>query len=394
MHSAALGGPTASCPIPPGGRRDTPASARDPSRLLRDLTDLFVSRRSPDGMAVLRYEDIACRLVASANSAARAYAAARISTHPYAPALLIEALLNSDPVCAKILAEHCARVAPKYLLQFAVHDDASYAAAVARRRKISPQLARVLAERTERAVLHELAANPQVVLGGDLLKQLVTKAKSDPGLARIITSRASDCILIAPLFLVASPKERQCIIRAAEHQNFPASAISGIKLVGPALVNWLGSRDPISSRQRIASELSHVICQPKETVEALLDDPGGEGLAILFAAAGMPLPEAIRFLLRCPAEISHSHKRLRRLAKTIEYLPAHVARWLIQAISESPNLADAQTPPSAAAQYQPLHDMRARQQATRNKETAPARPAQFNKRNTGGQRPGNSTLSG
>lgn len=329
-------------------------SLRDPSRLLRELTNLFVTRSTPSDMEVLRFEDIACRLAQIADAATLTYVAARISSHPSAPVILIDTLIQRDPMCGKILVEHCNRVSPRHLMAFADHENPSMAAAVARRRNISPALARALAQRSELSVLRDLAANPNVELTGPLLSRLVTIARNDNVLAQLLLMRAADHWQVAPLFMFADREQRREIINAAEQQSFPASELRSIRLMSPALVSWLTKRDIASSTLRIAAELARVIQVPRSIVEILLNDRRGDGLAIVLAAAGMPSPEAGRVLLHCPPEISHSSERVRALMAIIERLPAHAARRIIQTIA-----GDGINVDKTGATYQPLNDIAA-----------------------------------
>jgi uncharacterized protein (DUF2336 family) len=335
-------------------KQDNDTNGRS-SKSLRDLVDLFLSRQQPSDMEILRFEDMACKLVQYTGTATLAYVAAKISTHAQSPIILIDTLIQHDVVCAKILVEHCSRVSPRHLLRYADHDDPSLAAAVARRRKISPALARALAERNDIGVLRDLAANPQVELTGGLLDRLVIAARNDPLLTQIVITRASDARRLAPLFLSAGPDLRLAIVKSAESQVFDAADLRSIRLIGPAVINWLVKRDPETSWDRIASELSRLIGQPPQAIAQLLQDPRGDGLALLLAAVGMPGPEAVRFLLRCRPEISHSCERVRMLAWIITNLPAHAARWLTKSITGVIDIAAPNTKPV----YQPVHDVAA-----------------------------------
>ncbi|MGE3642735.1 MAG: DUF2336 domain-containing protein [Beijerinckiaceae bacterium] len=339
---------------------------RNPSRLIRELTDIYVSRKSPTGAESLQYEDIACRLVPEADAPALAYVAARIASNPAAPVVLIDTLIKQHPACAKILVEHSSRVSPMHLLAFAEGEDPAMAAAVARRRKLSPALARALVERNDTLVLRDLASNPQLELTGVILDRLLENSRRDPVLARLLIARADDASSLAPLFSYASPEQRLQILSAAERQTFKAGDIKRIRLIGPALVNWLLKRNPARDWRRISRELARLIEQPAEAVEKLARDPRGDGLAILLAAAGMPEAEAVRFLLLCPPEISHSTKRVRALSRIVQNLPAHAARKLVGAIAGTQVETQPQHAPHSEAvtarepRYQPLTDIAAR----------------------------------
>ncbi len=344
---------------------------RHPSRILRDLTDLFASRATPTGAEIMRYEDIASRLAADADVATLTYVAAKLAAHPAAPVVLLDTLLGLDRTCAKILSEHCPRLSPKPLLAFAEGTDAGLAAAVARRPGLTSQLAGALAQRSEIEVLRALAANKTAHLTHDALKAMVRIARDDAILSDLILEKTDDLELLMPLFLRADPAMRMRMVNLAERQTFSAAEINRVKTLGPALHGWIMRRSPVEHRDGLARELARQCGLQPADISSLIQDRQGYGLALLFAAIGLPADDAVRLFFRCESSISHSIERIRALKQVVDSVPAHAALKMISAIVQEVQWQGA-TP---AKVYLPTHDVSARPLAGRASPTVTKSPA-------------------
>lgn len=340
---------------------------RDPSRILRELTDLFVSRHAPAAIEILRYEEIASGLIDRADAPTLAYAAVRLAGHPCAPVVVLDALLAANRTCAKILAEHSPRLSPAPLLAFAEGSDGGLAAAVARRAWLTPALTAVLAARPEPEVLQALAANPQVDIAGDTLDRMTRAARTDRELARLLLMRCKDEALQETLFLSADPATRRLVLARLENRIFTASEIQSVRAAGPALRAWMLRKSPRGDSARFAHEFARLTGLPRDLAMRLVEDEAGDGLALLFAAIAVPSDLATRLFLRCGPTIAHSIDRIRDLRAIVESTPAHAALRLLRSIAAG----DAAAGPQAQARYQPLHDVSAKPLAARP-STVPA----------------------
>ena len=301
--------------------------------LLSALTDLFVSRDTPDGEEISRFEELALQLIPKADAGALAHVAARLARHPFAPCSVIDLLLQSDPVAATILIEHCARIAGETLATIAENGGVEEAAVLARREHIEPELVEILSERPEDEVLCALAANPYTHFDPSLQARLIARARNCDDLARLLCKRIPDSETVTPLFLAATPQQRAEILQNAEFAEFSAAQLRRVETASPMLIDWIVERARQGLWALAAQEIARITNFERATVDRMLADPQGDGLAVLLAAIGCPVEKAIRLFLACPPDISHSYHRVKALAHTVEQLPAHAAHKLAQAIS-------------------------------------------------------------
>ena len=326
-----------------------PVSRDGRPALLVSLTDLFVSRADPDGGEIARYEELALHLLKDADSTTRAHMAARLATHRSAPISVIDALLQSDRVCATILLEHCPRLSGDTLTALAESGTVDEAVALARRRNLDPELARMLSERTDAAVHAALAQNADVALDHHILPRLLECARTSGPLAKILCGRIDDCDAVTPLFLHASEEQRAEILRNAEFASFTSAQISRVETANEVLIDWLVEKGKNGLWGLVAQEIVRLTGFERGVVDNLLGDQCVDGLAILLAAIGCPATKAIRLFLSCNPQISHSYQRVRALAHVVEHMPAHAAYRIVHAIIGTPM-------ESGRSRYVPMSD--------------------------------------
>jgi len=301
--------------------------------LLVALTDLFVSRECPDGEEIARYEDMALRLIADADSSVRAHVAARLSQSRFAPVSLLDALLHGDQVSATILLEHSDRLPAGLLEEIARTGSSAEARILARRDRLDAALADILSQRSDASILCALAENRSIALAGDTLKRLLEAARSSDELARLICARFSDPHIVTPLFLNASPEQRDQILRDAEFENYTGAQIHRVKIASETMIDWIIARGRQGHWGLVAQEIGRITGVERHAIERLLADERGDGLAVLLSAIGCPVEKAISLFLKCPPAISHSYPRVKALAEVVETMPAHAAYRIIDSIA-------------------------------------------------------------
>jgi hypothetical protein len=304
--------------------------------LLAALTDLFVSRDDPDGEEINRFEDMVLQLLPDADAATRAHVAARLAAHPSAPIAVIDALLQADRACATILIEHCPRISQETLLDLASFGNEAEAAVLARRKKIDADIIDILSMRSETSVLCALADNPDAVQDQKVLARLIEAARTSDVIASILCKRVGDSRKITPLFLHASAAQRAEILRDAELASFTSSQLRRVATANPILIDWIIERGKKGLWGLVAQEIVRLTGFTRTTVDKMLRDPLGDGIAILLAAIGCPATKAIRLFLSCPPTISYSYDRVKALARVVDHMPAHAAYGLVHAIIGTP----------------------------------------------------------
>ena len=299
--------------------------------LLRVLVDLFVSRPSHSDDAVRQFDEMVSRLLDDADDDARLIVAGKLANHPQTPAHLLKKLIAERGAVADTVLSR-ATLDSHTLQAAAVLGTAAMAAAVAQRQDLDAATVRALAERPEGEVVTTLADNATAPIDIGLQRYLVRRARDNAALAARMLKRGGDPLELAALFMTADREGRAAILLALRRQELgrpPAEPVAGADT----------ARQQI---ERIALRpgqdgLDLVLCQalglPSPLVERIVEDSGGEPLAVALAALGVSPELAARvFILGNPA-IGRSYPRVRSLVGLVETLPVGAARRILASLS-------------------------------------------------------------
>lgn len=299
--------------------------------LLRVLVDLFVSRPSHSGEAIRQFDEMVARLLDDADAPARLIVAGKLAGHPQAPARLLKKLIaERGTVAGTVLSR--ATLDAQTLQSAAVLGTAAMAAAVAQRPDLDAATVRALAERPEGEVVAALADNPAAPIDLGLQRYLVRRARDNAALAARLLKRGGDPGELAALFLTADRAGRAAILLALRRQELGRPPVEPAAEAGPAL----GQIEHIALRpgqDGLDLVLAHALSLPAPLAERLVDDPGGEPLAVALAALGASPELAARvFILGHPA-IGRDYPRVRSLVGLVETLPVGVARRILASLA-------------------------------------------------------------
>lgn len=298
--------------------------------LLRVLVDLFVSRPSHGEEAVRQFEEIAMRLLDDAEPAAHLIVATKLAGHPQAPKTMLHRLIaQRGDVAVTVLAR--AELEAPALQAAAALGTTAMAEAVAGRPNLDPVTLRALADRPEPAVLTKLAGNPASVSDEGTYRYLVRRARDRHGVAQRLLDQGGDPIHQAALFMSATRDQRAAILLALRRHDLalPRSApVPG----GPEACEKLAR---VVLRPGMDG-LDLILCQaldlPAPLAEQIVDDPGGEPMAVALAALGASPELAARLFILGPPVIGHSYVAVKALAGLVETVSPGAARRLVDSI--------------------------------------------------------------
>lgn len=298
--------------------------------LLRVLVDLFISRPSHSSDALVQFEEMASRLLDEADGAARLLAAEKLAAHRQTPAALLKKLLADRDAVADVILSR-ATLDPHTLQSAAALGTTARAAAVARRSDLDAATVRALAERPEPEVVTALADNTEAPIDIGLQRYLVRRGRDNAVLAARLLKRGGDPLELAALFLTADRDGRAAILMALRRQELGRPAAEPLPTADTA-------RRQIERVALLPGQdgLDLVLCAalglPAPVVERILDDVGGEPLAVALAALGVSSELAARvFILGNPA-IGRSYPLVRSLAGLVETLPVGAARRILASL--------------------------------------------------------------
>lgn len=252
---------------------------------LRILTDHFATLADPSPEELARTETVLGEALADASPAAAGAMAARIAQHPHATSLLLAKLIALGGAAAEGALRWGRDVPRASLLAVAEHGTTAVAAALAARDNLEPALAAVLFRRTEGEVLRTLTKNPGVSLDRVTATWLIQRARHDNELARAILARKPLGCDLTPLFLAADEAERADMLVAARRRDLGTvpeyRRTSGADdMLAPLVVR--------EDRGAFAEALARKLGISRDDAVRLIDDAGGEALALALNVANVP----------------------------------------------------------------------------------------------------------
>lgn len=316
---------------PPGPRPESGPAFRARSALLKRLADVVCL----PGSRVNAFEramtaDLLVDMLREATTSERLKVARRLANLTEVPASLVRLILRDELEVAEALLVNCPSLSDADLLDCARNSRIEHRLLIAQRRGVSEVVADVLIEAEELPVVEALLRNDLAKLSHSGVEAIVASTRGEarlvPALLKRPELRPSHAYV---LFWWADPEARRTILqRFAVSREVLQEAASDVFSMA-ADENW---QDPlarkalqfIERRQRnraalekspfdsleaaiaaaqggltreVAEEISYLSGLKPMTGAKILTDPGGEPLAILCKATGLPRA-AIRALWR------------------------------------------------------------------------------------------------
>ncbi len=301
--------------------------------LLRVVVDLFARKPHHAPSALAQFEEIVAHLLAQADPEARRIVAEKLARHPATPQALLDRFFREGGEVAQPVLEYGALDGPS-LSRAASWGTAEAAAAVARRGALEPALVRELADRPEREVLLALVRNAAAPVDRPMFQYLVRRARGDDDLAEALLARDGHPLDLAPLFLLASERQRADIVLAFRRDDLsPDKRRPTLDARERDMLAGVERAIEAADRDGRDAALAAALRVPPALVWRLADDPGGEALALALAAVGVSPEFAARlFILSGPA-IGQSVAKVRLLTRLVETVPRRTAARIIGAVA-------------------------------------------------------------
>ena len=188
--------------------------------LLQRIVEQFVAREGRGQTELRQFERLAGDLIDVTDSEIVATVAEPLCRHPDTPPALIRRFFDRGGDCARIAFEFAPSPPVADIIAKAAHGSAELAAAIARRSELPREAIGALAARDEGVVLYALAANRRIRLDTGALRALMSVARDDQQLARLLLNREDLDVDPESLFLAATREERGRIVSAARRSAF------------------------------------------------------------------------------------------------------------------------------------------------------------------------------
>lgn len=300
--------------------------------LLRVVVDMFLRKEHHAPADLAQFETIVSHLLTEADADARMLVADKLSRHGATPRALLEQLGADKAAIAEKIYEH-AELGEETLRTAASLTGVAVAAAVARRRDLSPAVVAILVDRPELDILRDLVGNPAVTFDRPSMQKLVRRARHDHDLAAALVRRASDVLDLAPLYPMLDPEQRQAVIDATRRQDLGRRPPKPIDPPEPVTFERMDRLIRCGERDGFDAMLCAALGLEGARFAPLLHDDGGDILALALAAVGMPPDMAARVFILGDPRIGRSLPRVRALVRIVATVAPHAARRLVGAMA-------------------------------------------------------------
>lgn len=338
--------------------------------ILRVQTDLFVQAQVCDRAAVAAFEALAGGLIPTVDDATAETVARKLSPFAGTPqSILARLAARGGGVRDIVIAQ--APVLSSLVIEAALADGSDLGPAIAGRSDLSRHVLADLAGRGLREIDRALAGNSHVDLTGEVLRNLVDRARRDPALAADILARPDmEPADMAPLFLFAAPAQREAILKAV-------AATAALRPCPPAPRDAGSILTGISGRGDIPGFVGALadLCGLQKGFLSAAPDPSRryELLTLAMRAAGLEEEEAVYVFLTLDDGVARSVDRVFGLVALFRTSTRAAARDLLASIVDAPLPERVGTSEGHHAHYAP--DAARSRAAAAVSERTPIRPA-------------------
>lgn len=302
-------------------------------QLLTTLTELFVGQIQHSVDEIRQFEAAVEGLLPHSREDVRLSAAEKLADYAHTPRAVLNSFLALGGAVAAPFIQRSVCMPQDMLENLAKEGDTTVACNIAGRIDLARTLIGLLCAREEIEVLRALARNMMAPLDQDDFEYLVRKARSDRPLARTLSMRARDPLMIAPIFLYANAAQREAIILAERRASLGepvAEPISELELnIAEELIDAAEARDLDGASQLIARATG---CTPLLGRE-IIADASGEPLALVMTQLRIDPETGIRVLCMFDAPPLRTPDRIKALYNILRDTPRGCAERLMKEIA-------------------------------------------------------------
>lgn len=301
--------------------------------LLRATVDQFVERSMHPAADIRQFEKLALGLIDIVDSETAARAALPLCFHPETPPSIFSRLFEKGGAAAALAFQFAPDLPRRDMIAVAERGPAQFAAAIARRRDLDRETMLALASRSEGEALRALAGNLSAHLDSASRRALVTAARDDLALARMLLDRDDLDLDPQPLFLAASRLERMAIVLGACRQILASGANEASLRADVEFVAKMEAAARGYDRSAMAALLSEALECRKDRARAIVSDHLGEAFALALNAIGVPLESATRILFSAYPGSGRNTDVMHALIGLIRSTPQRAAARIIGAMT-------------------------------------------------------------
>ncbi len=310
--------------------------------ILRVITDLFVLHAQHTPQELHLYEEMADKLVDDADEATLAIVARKLARCADTPASILKKIRAQGGAAASEILLVDSQIEWRDLRAIAAGGGVEAACAIAGRKDLDREIAKILAGRPEREVARALAANAAAPLAVEDLRLLCARGREDPSLAQALLGRGELGLDHLPLYLSANSDQRRKLL---EFTRTASLALVGRNEAATPLDDAACARLEAGAlrqkRSSFALTLAEVMgCDPI-CARKIVDDESGEALTLAFISIGLPQEIGARIFLIAFPRVALSAEIFRANMALFVSLPRRDAARIVAAITGESRSASA-----------------------------------------------------
>lgn len=297
--------------------------------ILREIVDQFLERQMHPPADYKQFEQLTLGMIDILDPASVARILRPLCSHPEASQAIFDRLEAKGGPCAELVAQFSPAVTPERMMAAARGSDPGMACAIARRADLDAQTIAMLLRRGEAATIRALAENPAARFDPNARRSLIEAARGNPAFARMLLDRDDFGAQDEALFLAARRQERGNMMLNAIRRVLGGG--------GPALDPDPEAAAKIEAaalrrdREAMANVIAEAFRCRKASARLVVDDPGGEPLALALTALGVHPEAATRVFLCADPAIAHDTAVVRGLIELMKLVPPRAAAEIVAA---------------------------------------------------------------
>lgn len=249
----------------------------------RVATDRFCSLARPTSEEIGRFADFMREALVDVDGASAARIAETLLAHPACPESILDLLIRRGQQAAALILSRTSHLSSTLLLERAERGDHAEAVAIASRPDLDTRIVAALARRTDAGPLRALACNQAARVDRGAMLALVQRGRFDETLGRALLAREDMGFDALPLFLLADRATRRALLVEAQGvalEHAASSPLQGERATALAAA-MAGNRSAFATAVALRLKTARTL------VDRLINDSGGEPLALIFAALGV-----------------------------------------------------------------------------------------------------------
>ena len=250
----------------------------------RVTVDQFCSLARPTQIEIDRFAAVILEALPRADAISALRIAEKLVDNANTPEIVLAGLVERDCAAAAVVFRRAARVSTALLLRRAEIGNCIEAVAIAGRHDLDRPVVAAIARRTEAEALRALAANGAAHIDSGALPGLVQRGRSDAALARALLRRPELGLGALPLFLWADSGTRRRLLVETQRAELALTGLTPSLLDSARLKAMSAAR--AGNRAAFATAIALTLKAGRAAVDRMIDDDGGEPLALILAATG------------------------------------------------------------------------------------------------------------